>query len=38
MPLPAGVEKPERTLEEYKTTDLLDDFAKGKATFDEDHK
>ena len=38
MPLPAGVEKPERTLEEYKTIDLLDDFAKGKATFDEDHK
>lgn len=37
MPLPAGVEKPLRTLEEYKRTDLLDDIARGKATFDENH-
>ena len=38
MPLPSGVEKPLRTLEEYKSTDLLDDFARGKGTFDEKHK
>lgn len=38
MPLPKGVEKPERTLEEYKTIDLLDDYAKGKAAFDLNHK
>ena len=38
MPLPKGVEKPKRTLEEYKKTDLLDDFARGKGKFDEDHK
>jgi alpha-glucuronidase len=37
MPLPAGVEKPQRTLEEYKKIDLLDDVARGKATFDENH-
>jgi len=37
LPLPAGVEKPERTLAEYKTIDLLDDIARGKGTFDEDH-
>lgn len=36
-PLPAGVEKPERTLEEYKKTDLLDNFARGESTFDENH-
>jgi alpha-glucuronidase len=38
LPLPAGVEKPRRTLEEYKKIDLLDDFARGIATFDENHK
>lgn len=38
MPLPRGVEKPQRTLEEYKKTDLLDDFARGKGNFDENHK
>jgi len=37
LPLPAGVEKPERTLAEYKTIDLLDDIARGKGTLDEDH-
>lgn len=37
MPLPAGVEKPQRTLDEYKKIDLLDDVARGKATFDENH-
>jgi len=36
-PLPAGVEKPQLTLEEYKTIDLLDDFARGQGTFDENH-
>ncbi len=35
--LPAGVEKPGRTLEEYKKTDLLDNFARGESTFDENH-
>jgi hypothetical protein len=38
MPLPPGVEKPQRTLEEYKKIDLLDDFARGIGTFDENHK
>jgi alpha-glucuronidase len=38
LPLPAGVEKPQKTLEEYKKIDLLDDYAKGIATFDLDHK
>ncbi|MEZ5426866.1 MAG: alpha-glucuronidase family glycosyl hydrolase [Pyrinomonadaceae bacterium] len=38
LPLPAGVEKPQKTLEEYKETDLLDDFARGKATFDTNHR
>lgn len=38
LPLPAGVEKPQRTLEEYKTIDLLDGLARGKGTFDENHK
>ncbi|HEY0461774.1 MAG TPA: alpha-glucuronidase family glycosyl hydrolase [Pyrinomonadaceae bacterium] len=38
MPLPAGVEKPQRTLEEYKKIDLLDDFARGAGSFDENHK
>lgn len=37
-PLPNGVEKPQRTLEEYKTIDLLDDFARGIGIFDENHK
>lgn len=37
MPLPAAVERPQRTLEEYKKIDLLDDAARGKATFDENH-
>ena len=36
-PFPPGVEKPQRTLEEYKKIDLLDDFARGKGTFDENH-
>ncbi len=36
-PLPAGIEKPQRTLEEYKKIDLLDDFAREKGTFDENH-
>jgi alpha-glucuronidase len=36
-PLPAGVEKPQRALEEYKKIDLLDDFARGKGIFDENH-
>jgi alpha-glucuronidase len=38
MPLPKGVEKPEKTLAEYKKIDLLDDYAKGLATFDLSHK
>jgi len=38
MPLPKGVEKPQRTLEEYKKIDLLDDFARGVGTFDENHR
>lgn len=38
LPLPAGVEKPQKTLEEYKKIDLLDDFARGIGTFDENHK
>jgi alpha-glucuronidase len=37
MPLPAGVEKPQRTLADYKKIDLLDDMARGKSTFDENH-
>jgi alpha-glucuronidase len=37
-PLPAGVEPPQKTLADYKKIDLLDDFAKGIATFDTDHK
>lgn len=36
-PLPANVEKPLQTLEEYKKIDLLDDFARGQGTFDENH-
>ncbi|MEP6901728.1 MAG: alpha-glucuronidase family glycosyl hydrolase [Actinomycetota bacterium] len=38
LPLPGCVEKPQRTLEEYKTIDLLDNIARGLGTFDEDHK
>ena len=38
LPLPAGVEKPQRTLDEYKKIDLLDDFARGIGSFDENHK
>ena len=38
LPLPMGVEKPNRTLEDYKKIDLLDDFARGKGGFDEDHR
>jgi alpha-glucuronidase len=37
LPLPEGVEKPERTLADYKRIDLLDDIARGKGTFDENH-
>ncbi len=37
MPLPPGVEKPQRNLDDYKKIDLLDDIARGKATFDENH-
>jgi alpha-glucuronidase len=37
-PLPPGVEKPQRTLEEYKKIDLLDDYARGVGTFDENHR
>ena len=46
-PLPPGLGRfpiltlnaqlPQRTLAEYKNIDLLDDFARGKGTFDEDH-
>jgi alpha-glucuronidase len=35
--LPKGVQKPQRTLEEYKRIDLLDDVARRNATFDENH-
>ncbi|HRH42231.1 MAG TPA: alpha-glucuronidase family glycosyl hydrolase [Pyrinomonadaceae bacterium] len=38
LPLPNGVEKPQKTLEEYKKIDLLDDFARGIGNFDENHK
>ncbi len=38
MSLPKGVEPPKLSLEQYKTTDLLDDFARGKGNFDENHK
>ena len=38
LPLPARVEKPQKTLEEYKKMDLLDDFARGIGNFDENHK
>jgi alpha-glucuronidase len=38
MDLPPGVEKPQRTLEEYKKIDLLDNVARGGALFDENHK
>lgn len=37
LPLPNGVQKAQRTLEEYKKIDLLDDVARGKSTFDENH-
>lgn len=37
LPLPSGVERPARSLEEYKKTDLLDDIARGQQAFDEDH-
>ena len=37
LSFPAGVSKPEKSLEAYKKKDLLDDFARGKGTFDEDH-
>jgi len=37
-PLPPGVEKPQRTLDEYKKIDLLDDFARGIGSFDENHQ
>jgi alpha-glucuronidase len=38
-PIPAGVEKPQRTLAEYRSIDLLDDMARGNGngTFDENH-
>ncbi|MBX7172191.1 MAG: hypothetical protein K1X72_14595 [Pyrinomonadaceae bacterium] len=38
LPLPKGVEKPLKTLEDYKKIDLLDDFARGIGSFDENHK
>lgn len=38
LPLPKGVEKPQKTLDEYKKIDLLDDFARGIGSFDENHK
>lgn len=38
MPLPKGVEPPKLSLEQYRKTDLLDDFARGKGNFDENHK
>lgn len=38
LPLPRGVELPTRTLDEYKKIDLLDDFARGIGSFDENHK
>ena len=39
MELPKGVEKPQRSLAEYKQIDLLDDFARGGGRgFDEAHK
>lgn len=38
LPLPKEVEKPQRTLEDYKKIDLLDDFARGVGKFDENHK
>lgn len=38
LPLPRGVDQPQKTLEEYKKIDLLDDFARGLGTFDENHK
>lgn len=37
LPLPSGVDRPQRTLAEYKSIDLLDDLARGKAVFDENH-
>jgi len=37
LPLPKGVQKPQRTLEEYKRIDLLDDVARRNAIFDENH-
>ena len=36
-PLPVGVQKPERRLDDYKKIDLLDDLARGKSTFHENH-
>ena len=38
IPLPPGVEKPQRTLAEYERIDLLDQVARGSGTFDEAHK
>ena len=38
MDLPTGVEKPQRTLEEYKKIDLLDELARSGGLFDENHK
>ena len=37
MPLPSGVDRPQKTLADYKKIDLLDDIARGKGTFDENH-
>jgi len=37
LSLPAGVNKPDKGLEFYEKTDLLDDFARGEGTFDENH-
>jgi hypothetical protein len=37
MPLPAGVEQPQKTLADYEKIDLLDDVARGNGTFDENH-
>jgi alpha-glucuronidase len=37
MPLPSGVNRPLKTLADYKKIDLLDDVARRKGTFDENH-
>ncbi|MEO6393043.1 MAG: alpha-glucuronidase family glycosyl hydrolase [Pyrinomonadaceae bacterium] len=37
LPLPPGVDPPQRTLADYQKIDLLDDIARGQGKFDEDH-